>query len=156
MGREWGSTGGNQNGYEMSGKTDDGSGRKKRILVLDDTKPIRILILKSFEKQYDVYLESDGHEALDTIRNSDPRMDLVIMDFDMPKLNGYQVVRLLKNIDPDIPVIMVSGSLDEGRLQKVRQAGVSTILAKPVNLKRLREEIERVLGPPPAGTAEEP
>ena len=124
----------------------DASGEpKKRILVVDDTKPIRILILKTFQKEYEIYLEADGQEALETVRESDREMDLVILDHDMPKLNGYQFLRLLRRLDPKVPVIMVSGSLDEKRLRKVRAAGVTNFLAKPVNLKRLREAIERIL-----------
>jgi len=124
--------------------------RKKRIMVLDDTKPIRILILKSFEKEYDVFLESDGQEALKTVREANPGIDLIILDFDMPKLNGYQFYRLLRRIDETVPVIMVSGSLDERRLQKMRRAGVKTMIAKPVNLRRLREEIARTLAGAPS------
>ena len=118
---------------------------KKRLLVLDDTKPIRILILKSFEKKYEVFLESDGREALDTLRKTEPPMDVMILDYDMPKLNGYQVLRLLRRTHPDLPVIMLSGSLDERRVRKVRKLGVTAFLVKSVNLGRLRDEIERTL-----------
>ncbi len=119
--------------------------KKKTIMIIDDTKPIRVLLLKTFENKYNMLLEDKGIEALKTIRDKQDEIDLLILDYEMPKLNGYQLLKLIRNINKNIPVIMLSSSLDEKRIKKLRKLGVKKFLAKQVNLKRLGREIEEYL-----------
>ncbi len=119
--------------------------KKKSIMVIDDTKPIRILLLKTFEKKYEMLLEEKGIEALETIRDRQDDIDLIILDYEMPKLNGYQLLKLIRNINKNIPVIILSSSLDKEKIRKLRLLGVKKFLAKQVNLKRLADEIKEYL-----------
>ena len=98
--------------------------KRKSIMVIDDTKPMRILLLKAFEKKYEMYLEEKGIEALETLREYEDKIDLIICDYEMPKLDGYKLVRLIRNINKTIPVIMLSSALDEARISKLRKLGV--------------------------------
>ena len=135
-------------GKQTNGKDDADKAAaqpKKRIMVIDDTKPIRILFLKTFEKKYEIWLEERGREALVTYKELDQEIDLLIVDYDMPELNGYQVIRLFRRLSKDLPVIVVSGRLMEYRIEKLRKLGVTEFLAKPVSLNLLRDAINELI-----------
>lgn len=119
---------------------------KKTILVIDDTRPIRILIWKTLEKKFNVYSEEKGSEALQTLRDHEGKMDLIILDYEMPEMNGDILYSHIQKINPNIPVIVLSGSLDEKRVSRLHTLGIKHFLAKPVNLKRLKDVITKILG----------
>ena len=119
--------------------------KRKGILMVDDTKPIRVLVLKTFEKKYKIFLEEKGIEALRTLRDYEDEINLIILDFEMPKLNGYQLLKMIRNVNDKIPVIMMSASLNEERVRKIRKLNVDEFLAKPVNVNRLKEVIRKYL-----------
>jgi len=118
---------------------------KKTILIVDDTKPIRILLLKRLEKHYDCLLSSEPYEALKLFDKYSDKIDLIISDYEMPKLNGYQFLKRIEARKKTVPVIMVSGTLDKSRIQKLISLGVRKFMAKPVNINRLTHEINSIL-----------
>lgn len=119
---------------------------KKIILVIDDTRPIRILIWKTLEKNFNVLPEEKGSDALQTLRDHEGNIDLIIMDYEMPEMNGDILYSHIQKINPNIPVIVLSGSLDERRVSRLHTLGIKHFLAKPVNLKRLKDIISKILG----------
>ena len=110
----------------------------RHVLVVDDDAEFRFLhseLLKSFG--YSVDVASDGVEAL-ALLNS--RVDLVVMDADMPNMDGFEVARLVRT-DPlvaDIPIVMVTGLV--GREDRLRafDLGINDFINKPVDPHELR------------------
>ena len=79
----------------------------KRVLVADDNSMIRKMLCKLFEREddYDICAEAEnGQEAIELALKHRP--DLIILDFVLPVLNGLEAARQLKNIMPDVPIIL--------------------------------------------------
>ncbi|TLU71902.1 response regulator [Lichenicoccus roseus] len=80
-----------------------------RVLVAEDELFIRLLLVEALEEAgYDILKAKDGLEALQLIEHPDG-VELVVSDINMPGASGLEVVRHLRQIHPDIPVILVSG-----------------------------------------------
>lgn len=80
---------------------------RKRILLVDDEEGIQLLYREEFEEEgYEVIAAYNGEEALEKFRLEPP--DLVILDINMPGMNGIEVLRRMKEINPNLPVILSS------------------------------------------------
>ncbi|MDD4202704.1 MAG: response regulator [Candidatus Omnitrophica bacterium] len=118
---------------------------KKSILIADDD-PITLRILEKIltDKGYVVTKASNGKEALRSAKTQ--FLDLIILDIDMPLLDGTQVQEHLKenSITKNIPIIFLTGMLlkkEEACLGK--QVGQSFLMAKPIDAEVLLEEIKK-------------
>ncbi|MDX1976252.1 MAG: response regulator [Pseudanabaenaceae cyanobacterium bins.68] len=82
---------------------------EKTVLVIDDSIMIRKMVKSILAGKFDVIEASDGKSGLELARNTSP--DLILLDFVMPKYNGYQTLQALRRFDnlKDTPVIMISG-----------------------------------------------
>ncbi|MFC1477292.1 response regulator [candidate division KSB1 bacterium] len=118
---------------------------KKTILVVDDTKPIRIMLLKRMEPEYRCLLASNPVEALKLIKEYGSEIDIIISDYEMPKMNGYEFLKKLRSLKVNFPIIMVSGTLNKIRIEELIQLGVKKFMAKPVNITRLINEIRIIM-----------
>ncbi len=89
----------------------------------------------------------DGLAALEMIRNGKP--DIVILDWEMPLLNGPELVRIVRSPGafpvPDIPIIMLSAHGERWRILESVKLGVNEFLCKPVSAKALQERIISIL-----------
>lgn len=109
-----------------------------RVLVVDDDAEFRFLhseLLKSFG--YTVDVASDGVEALALMSS---KVDLVVMDADMPKMNGFDVARLVRG-DPlvaDTPIVMVTGLVGRDDRLRAFDLGINDFINKPVDPAELR------------------
>jgi adenylate cyclase len=117
-----------------------------RLLVVDDNKVNRILLARGLEAQgHDVETAEHGKQALEKLRGDS--FDLVLLDIEMPEMNGYQVLEICLQ-DPelrDIPIIMTS-SLDElESVVKCVELGAEDYLNKPVNPILLRARVNASL-----------
>lgn len=119
---------------------------KKTILIVDDTKPIRIMMLKKLEKHYRCLLASDPAEAIKIFNDYREDIDLIISDYEMPGMTGYDFLKKIKAVHFNIPVIMVSGALNKVRITELIKLGVRKFMAKPVNMNRLLSEINEIAG----------
>lgn len=122
------------------------------ILLVEDYEPdaqLIAILLKKHRIANKVHFVRDGGEALDFIFGRGARIDygfkqspgVVLLDIRMPKMDGWEVLRQIKQ-DPqtrNIPVVMLSGSLFEEDLEKARQLGVLGCLTKPVQFEKLRD-----------------
>jgi len=116
---------------------------QKTILVVDDA-PANIQLLSGILRgKYKVKAATGSEKAL-KIANGDPAPDLILLDVIMPDTDGYQVCRSLKD-NPStaaIPVIFISGNLDETERSKGKAAGAVDYLGKPVDPDDLLARIE--------------
>jgi two-component system, cell cycle sensor histidine kinase and response regulator CckA len=127
----------------MSSPT-SGPSDRRRILVVDDEVALRALIARAFrERGYDVMEMNDGIGGLDAVRSASLPFDLVITNSRMPHLSGPQLAECLRQENPDLPIIHISGSHSN---EKVRElpSGIPTLF-KPFNIWDLVEEAEKLM-----------
>lgn len=120
----------------------------KTILVVDDSATVRKLISSKLEKSgHQVICAVDGVEAMATIETMVP--DLVLLDIAMPRMDGYQVCKLIRANDAakNVPVVMISGK--DGFFDKVRgrMAGTTGYITKPFGPETLMKALETYLVP---------
>ncbi len=120
----------------------------KTILVVDDSPTVRKLISSKLKKSgHQVICAVDGVEAMATMETMVP--DLVLLDIAMPRMDGYQVCKLIRANDAakDVPVVMISGK--DGFFDKVRgrMAGTTGYITKPFGPETLMKALETYLLP---------
>ena len=117
-----------------------------RILVIDDDAIMRRLLTALLEQMgHSVCTAADGEAGLREVGTVRPQ--LVILDMNMPRLDGYEVARRLKR-DANlrqIPILALTGQIEIEDYQKARAAGCDGFLAKPVDPDRLREKLDLML-----------
>ena len=118
----------------------------KSILVVDDSATVRKLIAGKLEKcGHEVYCAADGVEALEQLDSVLP--DLILLDITMPRMDGYQVCKVIRSKEStkDIPVVMISGK--DGFFDKVRgrMAGTTGYITKPFGPETLMKAVETYL-----------
>ena len=117
----------------------------KKILVAEDRTSSRELIRTVLESSgFEVIEAVDGQEALDKAAVTD--VDLVILDLEMPKLGGFEVVAALRKEKRFMttPILALTASAMQGDRERALAAGFSSYMTKPVDLKFLRSEVERL------------
>jgi CheY-like chemotaxis protein len=122
------------------------------VLVVDDSqfmrKLVRNLLVNIGVKN--IYEAADGIAGLDAIRTVEP--DLVILDWEMPLLNGPELVRIVRSPGvfptPDLPIIMLSAHGERWRVVEAVRLGVNEYLVKPVSAKALLDRIVSILAIP--------
>ncbi|MDE5417627.1 sigma-54 dependent transcriptional regulator [Labilibaculum sp. DW002] len=108
----------------------------KSILIADDDKNIRYAFKKTFETQSAiVHQAGTGKEALTMIENENP--DLIFLDVDMPELNGLEVIRLLKQNNITIPIVVITGCGTMNTAIKSIQLGAYEYLTKPLDIDKI-------------------
>jgi len=94
-------------------------------------------------KGYEVRTASDGEGAIENIKSSP--CDLVFLDIRMPYMNGLEVFRALKELQPDIAVVMITGYAVEQLLNDALHEGAKGYLRKPFTVEELMYSIESIL-----------
>ncbi len=117
----------------------------KVVLIAEDEK-INFVLLKSVFEQSNatVIWAQDGEQAVENFRNHD-RIDLVILDYMMPKLNGLDAARCIKKVQQNIPVILQSTNhIDKEELNSISFNNIA-YFQKPVNPKQIISKAEDML-----------
>ncbi|NDV78705.1 PglZ domain-containing protein [Dysgonomonas sp. 511] len=118
--------------------------RQKRILWADDEIDIlRPHILFLNEKGYDVTPVNSGQDAIETFRTE--TFDIVFLDEHMPGLSGIETLSRIKEVDPNIPVIMITKSEDEGIMTHAIGKKIADYLIKPVNPNQILLALKKIL-----------
>ena len=121
------------------------SPRARRILVLDDEPGILEVLghyLRSLH--FDPVTTARWTEALDVITHTPP--DLILLDLNMPTIQGDAILSYIQQLEHPIPVIIVSAHLDPERLEKVRHMGARRCISKPFQLSEVATAIREELG----------
>ena len=102
------------------------------ILLVEDEKNILDLLEKTLVQQgYQVLTAADGEAALNIYRRSKDVIDVVLLDIGLPKVAGRDVLRRIKNENPDVKVVIASGYLEPKLKSEIDRAGVKYFLSKP-------------------------
>ena len=116
-----------------------------RILVVDDEPALRRFAVRVLaEAGYTVLEARDGAEALEQVKASGDRLDAVVSDIVMPRLNGVELMQMLALTHPQLPVVLMSG-YGVAQLTEQGIAAPCAILPKPFPAERLIGEVRRCL-----------
>lgn len=117
-----------------------------KILVVDDEVKMCFTLTKLFELcHYPVAVAHDGLEALDKIDSFQP--NCILLDIRMPKMNGVDVLKKVKQEHPEIAVIMTTAVTTEESREECLKAGTAEYLIKPIDFKTLLETIKNRVHP---------
>ncbi len=114
----------------------------KSILVVDDEAVIRDLCARAL-KGYRVIQAGDGEEALSLFEKGG--IDVILTDVMMPKLNGIELLRRLKEIEPTLVVIVMTGYAEKDIILNALRADADDFITKPLNLLQLKTAVDKAL-----------
>lgn len=116
------------------------------ILIVDDEK-INIAVMKEMLEMldYHVFCAGSGQEALAVFMEKQNEIDLVVLDMILPGMSGSQTFEALRQINPQIPVILASGYNAKGEAQKILDKGCNGFIQKPFHLQDLSQKIRDIL-----------
>lgn len=123
------------------------SGRE-RLLVVDDSPAIRHLVGDSLTRQgFEVTIACDGREALDRAIASSPPFEMIITDYDMPRMTGFELVHALKREarTREVPILMLTARDTRRDRAQMRAAGLTAYLVKPFSSDKCVAMVERML-----------
>ncbi len=117
---------------------------RANILVVDDEENIRELLTSILTRfNHNVTTATDGMEGIAAFRNED--YDIVFTDLGMPEMSGWEVAQQIKNIDPNVMMVLVTGwgiELDENELKK---KNIDSVISKPFQIKQILDVVSEVL-----------
>ena len=120
------------------------------ILVVDDSLPMRSVIMKTIKASgfgaANFYQASDGAKALEELKNE--WMDLVITDYNMPEMNGGELITEMKKDDDlnSIPVIVVTTEGSKEKVEEFAEMGADAYVKKPFTPETIKEKLTQLLG----------
>ncbi len=115
------------------------------VMVADDSWLSRQMIIKILERAgYETAEAIDGRVALEKIEAQPP--DLLVLDILMPGLDGFGVLKGLREMHADVPTIVMSASIQETAREKCRELGALCVLNKPPNEEQLLLKVQETLG----------
>ena len=116
------------------------------ILVVDDEPVVRDLARTVLERVgFRVLIADGGEEALDIYRQQGSEIDLILLDYIMPRLNGVQVLKELQQLDPEVCVVFSSGYSTDHEADQLLAAGARAFVAKPYRPQELVQTIRQIL-----------
>jgi len=133
----------NDDGYEKSGSKANSEVSGLNILVVEDDETSEMLLSALVKEHTTTVLKaSTGIEAVDICRNN-PDIDLVLMDIQMPNLNGYEATQQIREFNKDVIIIAQTAFGLSGDKEKAIEAGCNDYIAKPINKDKLLALIQQ-------------
>ena len=115
-----------------------------RVLYVEDDKVLQLVSSKLMQKLFkSVDLATDGVEGLDKAQRGN--YDLIMTDFFMPNMTGVQMTAELRKIGLTTPIVGVTAATIAGQRQEMLDAGVNSVLFKPINADALLQEVDRLI-----------
>lgn len=124
-----------------------GGHRPAKVIVADESSVIRNIVTKAFEGKYEVLVASSGDEAIRLIQNNVYEdIKALILDLNMPGVDGFAVLDYFKenNLFDKIPVLIITGEVEQEKIDKALSYGVTDVIAKPFTLDSVRSAIEKI------------
>jgi two-component system response regulator (stage 0 sporulation protein F) len=117
---------------------------KKKVLIVDDQNGIRVLLLEVFSSEgYNTFQAANGKIALEIVRRDSP--DLVLLDMKIPGMDGLEILKHIKTIDPSIKVIMMTAYGELDMIKEATDLGALMHFTKPFDIDEMRMEVNRHL-----------
>ncbi len=122
---------------------------KQRIMVVDDEKMLLILTAEIFrEAGYEVVTAQSGFECLDQFRFGGRKFDLVLLDLNMPLMDGEETFQRLRALQPNLRVMLCTGYVQQERLNHMLEAGLAGFVQKPLGPREYLQSVRAVLAEP--------
>lgn len=119
---------------------------KGAVLVVDDESQMRELAVKTLKQcGYKAIVAEDGVEALSLYRSRKEEIDLVILDVIMPKMGGWECFQRLKEFDPEIKVLIMTGYTTDGSIEEFLKEGARDVIIKPFDLDAFTNSVNSAL-----------
>ena len=122
---------------------------KKLIMAVDDSSIVLKMLMNLLGKNYEFMPFSKGSRALEYLNQKQPdRPDLIILDVEMPEINGYQLLMQIKKLYADVnvpPAIFLTSNSDKDAVMKAFSYGAKDYAVKPIVEAVLMEKIEKIL-----------
>lgn len=116
----------------------------KKILIVDDQYGIRLLLSEVFKKEgYKTFIAAEGEEALDIVGKN--TINIVILDMKLPKMNGVEILKRIRQIDMNIKVIMMTAYGEIGNVNKAKEYGIIELLCKPFDINYLKAIVKNII-----------
>ena len=116
---------------------------KLKILITDDSKLLRKKLRAELEKlDCDVLEAENGKEAI--MRDLTEQPDGIILDIVMPEVGGVETLQVIKEINPEIPVIMLSSAGTSQKLKQTLELGALDFIQKPYTSEQIKHAVERI------------
>jgi two-component system, chemotaxis family, chemotaxis protein CheY len=114
-----------------------------KVLLVDDSAVMRKIILRPMDEVGDLLPTeaADGAVALELFKKNE--FDLILTDWNMPNMNGLEMVREIRAMGSKVPIIMITTEAEKGRMAEAIHAGVSDYLVKPFDRDKLRTKLEQ-------------
>ncbi len=127
-------------------ETDNSLLKYRTILLIDDEEMVVKITERMLQKMgYKILKANSGHEGLKLFQTYRNRIDLIICDMIMPKMDGLELVYRLREIDPCVKVLLSSGSLMDEDEKDVVRRGFDGLIKKPYKMNDLSEKIKKIL-----------
>lgn len=113
----------------------------KELLIVDDHQGIQLLLKEVFNKEgYLVHLATNGAEAIHLAEKNN--IHCAILDMKIPDMNGLEIIKRIRKINCDIPIIMMSAFSEQSLIDKALNLGASSFITKPFNIHDLIESVK--------------
>lgn len=113
-----------------------------KVLIVDDERDMRRLIRHTLAPRYDVFEAASGREAMRLVRRDKPA--LILLDIGLPRVDGHAFLRAVREHDPSISVIMLTGDLSIEAARSALQCGAVSYITKPFDPRALLGEVGRI------------
>jgi CheY-like chemotaxis protein len=118
--------------------------KDKTILVVEDVDTNKIFFDAALRRTNALILwAKDGQEAIDLFNANE--VDLILMDLQLPVMDGYTATKEIKKINPEVPIIAQTAHVMSGEREKCLEAGCNDYLAKPIRLQILIDTLSKYL-----------
>jgi PAS domain S-box-containing protein len=120
----------------------------KKILIVDDEEMLRELLVEQLvEAGYAVYEASNGLEAIEVLnhlKTEQIRIDAVVLDMNMPKMDGAKAFAEIREMFPKMPILIATGYAQDEVVQKVLESGANGMLLKPYNVEEMLKKLTEI------------
>lgn len=118
---------------------------KKSIVAVDDSGIVLKMLTKVLGEKYDLHAFSGGKRALQFLKDRTPH--LIILDIDMPEINGYEMLKMIKEKEHlrDVPVIFLTSNNDKNHVVKAVAGGAKDYVVKPIDEEILTTKVQAAL-----------
>jgi CheY-like chemotaxis protein len=120
------------------------------ILIVDDEPDIADLFRQRFRRevrqgQYVLHFADSGEEALRRLAEIRPELIVILSDINMPGMDGLDLLRKVKGLRPELPVLMVTAYGDDERRHRADELGAAAFLTKPVDFDQLKHQLVQLM-----------
>ena len=120
----------------------------KTVLVVEDNETSNIYFEVALRKtKANLIWAKNGFDAVEIVKNNNS-IDLILMDINMPKMDGIEATKIIKSLYPNIIIVVQTAFLLSGEEQMCQEAGCDEFITKPIRLKYLLDTIDRYLATP--------